>query len=114
MKRTSKSVVGILLCISLGVIFSVAVAFAADAKAGEAVYTKACKSCHGADGTPNANIAKMMKVEMLDLKSPEVQKLSAADIAKIVADGKGKMKGITSVKGASVDDVAAYVKSMKK
>jgi hypothetical protein len=56
----------------------------------------------------------MMKVEMLDLKSPEVQKLSAADIAKIVADGKGKMKGITSVKGTSVDDVAAYVKSMKK
>ena len=114
MKKTSKSIVGILLCVGLGVVFSVAVSLAADAKAGEAVYTKACKNCHGADGTPNANIAKMMKVEMLDLKSPEVQKLSAADIAKIVADGKGKMKGITSVKGASVDDVAAYVKSMKK
>ena len=29
-------------------------ALAADAKAGQAVYDKSCKSCHGADGTPNA------------------------------------------------------------
>ena len=26
--------------------------FAADAKAGQAVYDKSCKSCHGPDGTP--------------------------------------------------------------
>lgn len=114
MKRISISIVGILLCVSLGVVFSVVMALAADAKAGEAVYTKACKSCHGADGTPNANIAKMMKVDMKDLKSPEVQSMSAADIKKIVTDGQGKMKGISSVKGSAADDVAAYVKSMKK
>ena len=40
---------------------------AADVNAGKAAYNKACKSCHGADGTPNAAIAKMMKVEMKDL-----------------------------------------------
>ena len=114
MKKSSKGIVGILLCISLGVIFSVAVAFAADAKAGEAAYTKACKSCHGADGTPNANIAKMMKVEMKDLKAPEVQSMSTDEIKKIITSGLGKMKGISSVKGSAVDDVAAYVKSMKK
>jgi mono/diheme cytochrome c family protein len=114
MKRISMSIVGILLCVILGVVFSVAMALAADAKAGEAVYNKSCKNCHGADGTPNANIAKMMKVEMKDLKSPEVQAMSAADIKKIVTDGQGKMKGISSVKGSAADDVAAYVKSMKK
>ena len=37
---------------------------AGDATAGKAAYDKACKSCHGADGTPNAAIAKSMKVEM--------------------------------------------------
>ena len=31
---------------------------AGDATAGKAAYDKACKSCHGADGTPNAAIAK--------------------------------------------------------
>ena len=40
-------------------------AFAAgDAAAGKAAYDKACKSCHGADGTANPAIAKSMKVEM--------------------------------------------------
>jgi cytochrome c553 len=49
-----------------------AAAFGADAKAGQASYDKSCKSCHGADGTPNPAIAKMMKVEMKDLKSADV------------------------------------------
>ena len=37
-------------------------AFAADAAAGKAVYDKSCKTCHGADGTPPAGMAKTMKV----------------------------------------------------
>lgn len=88
--------------------------YAADAKAGEAAYEKSCKSCHGADGTPNAAVAKMMKVEMRDLKSPEVQAMSAADIKKIIAEGKGKMKPVAAVTGGAADDVAAYVKTLKK
>jgi mono/diheme cytochrome c family protein len=114
MKKTSMSIAGILLCVSLGVLGSVAVSLAADPKAGQAVYSKACKNCHGADGTPNANIAKMMKVDMKDLKAPEVQAMSTDDIKKIITSGTGKMKGISSVTGSSVDDVAAYVKSLKK
>jgi mono/diheme cytochrome c family protein len=62
---------------------------AGDAAAGKAVYDKSCKSCHGADGTPNASVAKMMKVEMLDLKSSEVQALSEDDMKKIVTGGRG-------------------------
>ena len=38
-------------------------AFGANAKAGQAIYDKSCKSCHGADGTSNAAVAKMMKGE---------------------------------------------------
>jgi mono/diheme cytochrome c family protein len=86
-------------------------AFAADAKAGAAVYDKSCKTCHGADGTPNAGVAKMMKVEIADFKTAS---LSEADIKKAVSEGKGKMKPIPSVTGAALDNVAAYVKSMKK
>ena len=54
--------------------------YAADAKAGEAAYEKSCKSCHGPDGTPNPAVAKMMKVEMKDLKSAEVQSMSNATL----------------------------------
>jgi len=77
------------------------VGLAADAKAGQVVYDKSCKSCHGSDGTPNATIAKMMKVEMKDLKSDEVQAMSDTDIKKIMSDGKGKMKPVKTVSGAS-------------
>ena len=86
---------------------------AADANAGKAVYQKSCKSCHGPDGTPNAAVAKMMKVDMKDLKSSEVQAMSDDDLKKVIANGKGKMKPIASVSGADADNVAAYVKSLK-
>lgn len=66
--------------------------FAADAKAGQAVYDRSCRSCHGADGAPNLAIAKMMKVEMRDLKSPEVQSRSDADLKKVITQGQGKMR----------------------
>lgn len=88
-------------------------AFGADAAAGKAVYDRSCKGCHGADGTPNPAIGKMMHVEMKDLKSSDVQSMSDADIKKIVMDGKGKMHPVKSVTGKQLDDVAAYVKSLK-
>lgn len=88
-------------------------AFAANAAAGKAVYDRACKACHGADGTANPAVAKMMHVEIKDLKSPDVQSMSDADIKKIITDGKGKMSPVKSVTGKQLDDVVAYVKSLK-
>jgi mono/diheme cytochrome c family protein len=96
------------------VCLSGASALAADANAGQAAYAKACRSCHGPDGTPNPAIAKMMNVEMQDLKSAAVQAMSNDDIKKIVTGGKGKMRPVASVSGATLDDVAAYVHTLKK
>jgi len=56
----------------------------------------------------------MLKVDMQDLKSAQVQALSNDDIKKIVSAGKGKMKPVVSVTGADLDNVAAYVHSLKK
>jgi mono/diheme cytochrome c family protein len=90
------------------------VCLAADVNAGHAAYDKSCKSCHGIDGTPNPAIAKMMKVDMKDLKSPEVQALSDADMKGIIANGKGKMPKVAAVTGGTADDVVAFVRSLKK
>ena len=92
----------------------VVAASAADAKAGQAVYDKSCKSCHGADGAANPAVAKMMKVEMKDLKSPEVQAMSDDELRKIVTDGKGKMKPVKSVVGKDIDNVVAYVQAFHR
>ena len=97
-----------LLCLSISV------ASAADAKSGQATYDKACKACHGADGAANPAIAKVMNVEIRDLKSPEVQALSDEDFKKIITAGKGKMRPVASVSGADLDNVTAYVHSLKK
>jgi hypothetical protein len=39
----------------------------------------------------------MMKVDMKDLKSPEVQALANADMKAIIASGKGKMPKVSAV-----------------
>ena len=93
---------------------SVASAIAADAKAGQMVYNRACKACHGADGTPNMAIAKMQKVEMKDLKASEVQGVSDAEMKTIITDGRGKMKPIRGLTAADVDNVVAYIRTLKK
>lgn len=87
---------------------------AGNATAGKAVYDRVCKNCHGTDGVANPAIAKMMKVEIKDLKSADVQGMSDADLKKIITDGKGKMKPVKTVSGAEADEVVAYVRSLKK
>ena len=96
------------------VVLTATAGLAADAKAGQAAYDRSCKSCHSADGTPNAAIAKMMKVDMKDLKSAEVQAMSDADLKKIISEGKGKMKPVKTVAGGDADNVVAYIRSLKK
>jgi len=85
-------------------------AWAADAKAGQAVYARACKSCHGADGVAPAAVAKALKVEIHDLKATT---LKDADLRKIVTEGKGKMVATKGVTGADLDNVIAYVHTLK-
>src|SRR6059036_3903766 len=81
---------------------------AGDAAAGKAVYDKSCKTCHGADGAANPAITKMMKVDIKNLSSAEVQGRSDADIKKIITEGQGKMKPVASVAAKDIDNVIAY------
>ena len=87
---------------------------AADTGTGKAVYNKSCKSCHGPDGTANPAVAKMMKVDIKDLKSADVQAMSDDDLKKIITEGKGKMKPVASVSGSAVENVIAYIRTWKK
>jgi len=86
---------------------------AADAAAGKAAYDKSCKSCHGADGAANPAISKMMKVDIKDLKSPEVQAMSDDGLKKVITDGKGKMKPMSAA-ASSAADIVAYIRTWKK
>jgi mono/diheme cytochrome c family protein len=99
------------LFLTLGVGFAFA---AGDSAAGKGVFEKSCKACHGATGEGNPNLAKMMKVEFKNLGSAEVQGLKDADLKTVIAEGKGKMKPVKTVTGGDVDNVIAYVRTLKK
>ncbi|MBI3471910.1 MAG: cytochrome c [Candidatus Solibacter usitatus] len=87
------------------------VAFAGD---GKAVYDKSCKSCHGADGAGNPAIAKMMKITFKHLGSKEVQVKKDAELKGDITKGTGKMKPVASLSPAQVDDVVAYLRTLKQ
>ena len=87
---------------------------AGDSVAGKAVYDKSCQTCHGATGVANPKIAKMMKVDIKDLGSTEIQKMSDEDLKETITKGKGKMKPVKTIVGKDIDNVVAYVRSFKK
>lgn len=87
---------------------------AADAEAGKATFTKKCKTCHGAEGQGNAGMAKVLKVDIKHLGSAEVQAKSDADIKKSVLEGFGKMKPVKGLADGDIDDVIAFVRTIKQ
>ena len=103
---------GLLLALSLGARWGLAVP--GDAKAGQTAYTKSCGACHAADGAPKEAIAKMLKVEMKNLVSKEVQAKSDAALRKEILEGTGKMKGVKGLNDKQVGDLIAFLRSLAK
>jgi mono/diheme cytochrome c family protein len=95
----------------LAVVVSLASAVGFAQSAGEATYKAKCASCHGAAGTPSAGMAKMMGIKASS--DPEIQKLSEAQEAAVVKDGKGKMKPIAGLSDAQIKDVVTYYRGLK-
>jgi mono/diheme cytochrome c family protein len=93
----------------------VAMAQKGDANAGQVPFTKKCALCHGKDGnTPNAGVAKMFKATIPQLGSSEIQSKSDDEIKKVVTEGFGKMKPVTPLSENDVQNVIAYVRTIKK
>jgi mono/diheme cytochrome c family protein len=105
MTKTIRSQVVLALVVSL----ASAVGFAQSG--GEATYKAKCASCHGATGTPSAGMAKMMGIKAAS--DPDIQKLSEAQVAAAIKDGKGKMKPIAGLTDAQIKDVATYYRGLK-
>ena len=92
----------------------VQLARAADANAGKGVYDRKCKTCHGADGEGNPGMAKALNVQIPPLGSEGVQAKSDADIKKVVTEGKGKMRPVQGLSSDDVDNVIAFIRTLKK
>ena len=78
------------------------------------VYLDKCSVCHAQDGS--GNTAKGRKLKVKNVRSPEVQKLSEAEMINIVAKGKGKdMDGFEKELGSDmVKQLVSYYRSLAK
>jgi len=94
------------LCLSL-VLMAVSLPLFADAAAN---YKAKCAPCHGADGTGNTPVGKSLHVK--SLASDEVQKLSDADLTKILHDGKNKMPAFNGkLTDDEIKDMVKFIRS---
>ena len=101
--------------VRLGFVFVVvgllgAAAFAADAPDGKALYESKCAMCHGKDG-----VAKSTGKGAANLNDPKFQEANTVKaIETIIADGKGKMKGLKEkLTPEQISAIAAHVKTLK-
>jgi cytochrome c6 len=97
--------------IGLALALAIPTIAAAQAK-GQDVFKAKCAMCHGADGSASTGMGKSMGLK--PLSSPEVQKMSDADMTALIANGKGKMPASKGkLTDAQISDVVAYVKTLK-
>lgn len=93
------------------VVAAVPIASYADATPDGAVIYKAnCAICHGADGSGQTPAGKAMKVR--DLRAPDVQKKSDAELMRTIADGNGKMPAYKAKLGS--DEIQALVTLIRR
>lgn len=85
-------------------------AVSAQAEDGAALFKSKCAACHGADGKGDTPMGKALKVKGL-----AGTKLSAAEIEKVVAEGKAgtKMVAIKGLTPEQLKAVSAYAKGLK-
>ena len=102
--RTGIATVAIMVAATVTTVF---------AQAGADTYKSKCAMCHGADGLASGPAGKAMKVPPFN--SPEVAKLSEAEVIAVTKNGKGKMPAYTGkLTDAQIKDVAGYVHTLQK
>ena len=93
-------------------VFSLAGMASADS-AGKSLFTSKCALCHGADASGQTAIGKSLKIP--DLRSPEAQKLSDAELKAIISGGKNKMPPFKGkLTDAQIDQVVAFIRGLGK
>jgi mono/diheme cytochrome c family protein len=95
--------------------FAFALFLSASVRADDApsTFKAKCAGCHGPDGKGNTAAGKAVGAH--DFASPDVQKMSDADLAGIISMGKNKMPPYAkTLKEAEIMSLVAYIRSLGK
>lgn len=107
---TKRSVIAMSMLL---ILVAAPVALAGGGPDAAGLYKSKCAMCHGADGAGQTPTGKAMKVR--SLASPEVQKATDTEMAKIIADGKGKMPAYKAKLSAEeITALVGFIRGLKK
>jgi mono/diheme cytochrome c family protein len=82
-----------------------------DTEASASTFKANCAICHGEDGSGTA-LGNRFQVK--DLRSPEVQEKTTAELAETIRGGKGKMPAFaTRLSGEQIEQLIEYIRSKK-
>ena len=114
LRKVKLAVTGLaVLTMALALLLALQTRAGAAASGAEAAYKAKCAACHGADGGGKTPIGQ--KLGLRDLRSPEVQKQSDAQLTAVIGKGKEKMPGFEKSLGADqVKQLVAYVRELGK
>ena len=88
-------------------------ALAAAENPGKAVFASKCALCHGPDGKGNTSIGKSLQIA--DLHSADVQKLTDDDLKTVITNGKNKMPPFKGkLTGEQTLQVISYIRELGK
>jgi len=84
---------------------------APDSADASATYRTKCVMCHGPDGA-GSEVGKSMNVP--DLRSPAVQKLPNAQLARIISEGKGGMPPFkSSLSEGQIHSLVSHIRTLR-
>lgn len=117
-KQTFRVLVGEAVIGGALALFLASFALAADSlpQPGQKIFTAKCAQCHGKDAKGLPNMAKVLKVDPvnIDLTRPDAVKLSDEEITKTVTMGKNKMpKFKGKLTADQIQQVAKYLRSLQ-
>jgi len=99
----------ILLALAVLALMVAPAAVADDASA--ALYKSKCAMCHAADGSGDTPMGK--KTAAHDFRSPEIQKMTDAELIELTAKGKNKMPGYEKKMTADeIKGLVAYIREL--
>ena len=75
------------------------------------IASQVCAACHAADGSGNTTVGKALKLR--DIRVPEAQTISDADLTTLIAKGKDKMPANEkSLKPEQIKALVAYTREL--
>jgi cytochrome c6 len=96
---------------AVGIAVILGLTLSANAQDSAALFKSKCAGCHAADGT-GSPMGK--KLGAHDFTSADVQKMSDADLADVITNGRNKMPKYSALKPEEVKGLVAYIRTLKK